>query len=309
MQARQKKLSQWCATVGVSALALMFLSPTACAQTALPSITVTLTIENSIFDNLMAANPELAAELVQEIITVPAQETLWGYLDWQHQPTTDAAAQWVIRLEQEEILLTLADGTIARDWTISLNHYAKIGSGNEFKLQRFNADTVIYRTGALKPTQDAHQFKTDIAAKLRQQLDTVFLELIEDQFLERIPLTSELVLDADNHFLIVPIRRADIRASAKTLFGVKFVASGNVDGGMTIRAESLIRSGDLSGFMIGRITEFSLPSVNIPLPAWWDDSLPNILGAASNMQVFMADYDLDAAAGADIDDGTILDPD
>lgn len=295
--------------LGACAAVLALSGQLALAQMELPRIAVRIEVENSIFDALIDSNPTLTADLVREKITEPAKESLWGYLDWRHQPLPDSAAQWIIRLEQQAVQLTLDDGSTARDWIIHLNHYARIGDGNEFKLQRFGENNVLYRAGTVRPTHDARQFKQDLADKLEQQLDDVFLRIVEDRFLERIPLASDIVFDPSQEMVIVPLRRSDIRATKETLFGVEFVSSSDLEGEMKIRAASQIRSGQRSGLMIGHITEFSLPSVSVPVPAWWDDRVADILANASEKNIYMVDYFLDAAAGTATSGGVVLEPD
>lgn len=291
------------------AFALSFKGAT--AQEDLPRVAVTIENASPIFDDLIRAHPALTAELVREHITVPAKDTRWGYLEWLDRPAPDAAAEWIIKLEQKDVEIALPNGSVGKGTRIQLNHYARIGDGDEFALKQFNQDTQLYSEISFVPTQDHRQFTTDLSGKLKEQLTDAFTTLIEDSFLKRIPLTRDIVFDTEKEFVIVPIRRSDIRATKDTILGIEFKSEEEFDGQMTIRAASLIPSGDRSGFIMGHITAFSLPRVELTadLPAWWDNSLPDIFENALEKTVYMVDYYLDPAAGAATAGGTVLVPD
>ncbi len=234
----------------------------------------------------------------------------FGFLEWRplepEAPKGDI--EWVLELVQEPEPITWKGKTFPGS-KISLRHYGVLGK-SRFELEQNPQETLLYGPGDVKPAQNPEKLKTRLLEQLDAQLSDDFRENASESLLSKITIADQLIVDAKNELLIIPIQLEDIKAKTDSSLGVRFKTNNGVDAYVVMTPLlAKVSDGDQQG-CVGMVSELKVPPIDdIELPQWWDDRFPEIFNPAHTVfEVYMHDYSRDPTAGAADDSGTAVDP-
>ncbi len=279
------------------------------AQTSRPAVPVVFENQSGLFTDLPAADIQVTAERVAEKICDIA-ERRWGFLEWcPAAANVNPGGRWLVRLESEAKTQTLPDGDTITNFIVHLRHYAEVG-GSEFKIYQTESAETLYDFGALRQDQSADKLRDDILDKLDEQIQTLVRGSTVRTAVGRIPVAQELILDADNQQIIVPLRlREDLRAEGEVVLRIAIKDAGSIGPGFKLEEAGGVENGERQGFIIGKVIDWDIHPLTPPIPTWWVEQLPDLLDQAEGVVVFMFDYSPSLSGLAGVDDGIILDPD
>ncbi len=252
----------------------------------------------------------LASELSQEL----------GFLKWRrlaadddeahqvgHEPTPPVDAKWLVKVEQETILVPTLEGDVVQGWKIWLRHYGDLGK-ETFELKQTLEGSQLYGWGEVLPKHNYVLLEARLRDKLPSQLDDDFLGWVSEHFLRKIAIADTVIVDDER--VIVPLRLEDIKAARESSLGVRLKTNDEVFGTVVMKPLSEVAEGDHLGLVQGKVSEIEDPSVdeNLGLPKWRHPKFPDIFAGAEALDVYMHLYRPDRTAGAATDSGNAWDP-
>jgi hypothetical protein len=265
-------------------------------------------LEAPSFSDLGEAGLALVAERATTTLSTRANRR-WGFLDWGPEPTSQPVADWIIALEEEKSSLTDESGDVFEDSVIRLVHSGAIGDTG-FDFEQTGNSATLYLWGQPKPVQAATVLADDIDERLDAQLGELLESLEVEKFLEKIPLGSTVIADAEKERVVVPLKIDDLRADRDSVLGVVFFDLAEETGHLELEtAATVTEEGANQGFVVGRIMDVVFVGITIPPRIWWHPLVADLISNASEIKVFMFKYSPSLAGNSATEGGVILDPD
>jgi len=304
---KQQHLRRFGAVVGAAALCVVIAGATAAAPDR-PTIRVVLKIDAPTFADLGDAGLAEVADRATAVLAERANRR-WGFLEWSADPASEPVAEWVISIDEEVLTVTDESGQAFADSIIRLDHSGIIGD-RTFDFDQGIDRRVLYQWGQPKPVQSATVLADDVETRLDAQLMELLDSFEVENFLEKIPLGTTLIADADKHRLVVPLKIEDLRADRESVLGVMFVAAADEEGLLELEAAaSVTEEGDQKGYVVGRIMDVIFVGITVPPRIWWNQEVADLIADSSDVKIFMLRYSPSLAGTPSTDGGVVLDPD
>jgi len=212
-------------------------------------------------------------------------------------------------LEEEVLALTDESGEVFEDSIIRLDHSGVIGD-TTFGFDQGVDRRILYQWGQPKPVQSATVLADDIDTRLGVQLGELLESFEVENFLEKIPLGTTLIADAEKHRLVVPLRIEDLRADRESVLGVVFMAPADQEGLLELEAAAAVtEEGDHKGYVVGRIMDVVFVGITVQPRIWWHQEVVDLITESSDVKIFMLQYSPSLSGTASTDGGVVLDPD
>lgn len=273
-----------------------------------PTIRVVFKVDAPTFSDLGETGIDEVAKRATATLSEKANRR-WGFLEWSADPASDPVAEWTIVLEEEVLALTDESGQVFEDSVIRLDHSGTIGD-TTFSFDQGLDRRVLYQWGQPKPVQSATVLADDIDTRLGSQLGELLESFEVENFLEKIPLGTTLIADAEKHRLVVPLKIEDLRADRESVFGVVFVAAADEEGLLELEAAAAVtEEGDQKGYVVGRIMDVIFVGITVPPRIWWNQEVADLIADSSDVKIFMLQYSPSLSGTASTDGGVVLDPD
>jgi len=289
------------------AICLIAVAGTGLAQTERPTVAVSFDMSQSPFAGMSAADRDDIAQAVVDKLATSATRR-WGFLDWvpagNGSVTADAA--WTIKIEVEVKTITV-NGVEFPAETVYLNHYADT-DGQAVRLHQSDEAQRLYDMGAPRPLQDPQGLKEDLLKKLGEQLDQLLNGRQVEQALFKVQLSDQLMFDENNEHIIVPFRLSDLRAEQEVQFKVRLVPVQAVRDDFELEEDGAVDEGEHEGYIIARIIDWSVRSIDVSTPEDWVPELPALMSSFDAAHVFLQDYSPSLSGAVNTDDGVVLDP-
>ena len=304
----QGRLSRVSVGVLLAVLVLVFPPGPALADDR-PLIQVNFNFEGVLFNGLSAEDRAAVESKVEEKICVLAEKR-WGFLDWSHEsPASANTAQWNVTLGMEIKQVTNDAGGTSTGFIGTLEHSGLLAA-RKFTFQQTEENETIYPMGRSIPFQDANALEDDISRQLDKQLGSLFESREVSGYLQQVPIVEEIIADAANTRILVPVQISDLRTQGDSVLAVFFIDPNNNRGRLDLEtAAEVPEEGQHKGYVIGRVTDLRLFPITITTPTWWDDQLSTILGTATDVKVYMISYSPSLAGSSTTDGNIVLDPD
>jgi len=154
------------------------------------------------------------------------------------------------------------------------------------------------------PFTDPAALEQDIGSQLDIQLDTLLVSDRVKIFLQSIPIAESVIADSEKARLVVPLKTRDLRTDVDSKLRVKFKRPDNWSGWLELEtAKEVSEEGQHTGYVIGELVKVRIDPFNFPTPTPWNDNLTTVVGSASEIKVYMEEYN--ASLGAESDVGGI----
>ena len=291
-----------------AAVLLVLVAGATLADPDRPSIRVVFKLDAPTFSDLDEADLVDVAERATATLSERANRR-WGFLEWAADPASEPVAEWIIVLEEEVLALTDESGEVFEDSIIRLDHSGVIGD-TTFGFDQGVDRRVLYQWGQPKPVQSATVLADDINTRLGVQLGELLESFEVENFLEKIPLGTTLIADAEKHRLVVPLRIEDLRADRESVLGVVFLAPADQEGLLELEAAAAVtEEGDHKGYVVGRIMDVVFVGITVQPRIWWHQEVVDLITESSDVKIFMLQYSPSLSGTASTDGGVVLDPD
>ncbi len=212
-------------------------------------------------------------------------------------------------IKEEVLTVTDESGDVFSDSVIRLEHSGVIGD-TTFDFDQTEDKRTLYLWGQPKPVQDSTVFADDIENRLQVQLGELLESFEVEKFLEKIPLGSTVIADAEKQRFVVPLKIEDLRADRDSVLGVVFFELAEEKGHLELEAAAVVpEEGANKGYVVGRILDVVFVGITIPPRIWWDPQVADLISDASDVKIFMFDYSPSLAGTTATEDGVVLDPD
>jgi len=273
-----------------------------------PSIRVVFKLDAPTFSDFEEADLARVAERAMDTLSARANRR-WGFLEWGAEPASEPVADWIIVLAEEVLAVTDESGEVFEDSVIRLEHSGVIGD-TTFGFDQSENRRTVYLWGQPKPVQAAAVLADDIEDRLDTQLGELLESFEVENFLEKIPLGSTLITDAEKHRLVVPLKIEDLRADRESVLGVVFMAPADQEGLIELEAAAAVtEEGDHKGYVVGRIMDVVFVGITVQPRIWWHQEVVDLITESSDVKIFMLQYSPSLSGTASTDGGVILDPD
>lgn len=294
--------------VGLCCLSMVFPVSNVLAEER-PSIRVSFEFEGQLFDRIPLENREDIKGKAEEKVCELAEER-WGFLDWTNdQSAADSAAAWKVKLKVDIRQITNDAGNQVPATIATLSHAGELAA-NEVPFRQTPINEEIYPIGRMIPFTDPTALDQDIEAQLVKQLDTLLVSDKVRIFLYSIPIAETVIADAEKARLVVPLKSRDLRTDVDSKLRVKFKRSDNWSGWLDLEtAKEVSEEGQHSGYVIGELVKVRIDPFNFPTPTPWNDHLSTVVESASEIKVYMEEYNASLVPGPVVGDGIAGEPD
>ncbi|MEM9057794.1 MAG: hypothetical protein AAGD86_09970, partial [Pseudomonadota bacterium] len=194
--------------------------PSLAAAEVRPKMHVEFVFETDLFDGMTDTEKQMVAEGVRARVIADAGRR-WGYLDWvaDAAPEDAAVPRWQVRLEAEELSVTMGDGQVITDSQIYLRHYAVL-DGAHRRLWEAPSEDLLYDLTDSRPLNNPPQLLSELETRLTEQLNTLLSNQSVGTALGGVPISDVIVLDPGKSRIMLPMRLIDLRAGKNTVFRV-----------------------------------------------------------------------------------------
>lgn len=274
-------------------LSLFLLAPAAALAKDLPVVEVRFNIDaGDRFDEILPQLGEIKTA-VEDKVRGKAQKN-YGFLNWlPDDEATNESARWNVTLKVEKRQVPIDENTTKTHYVGTLNHSWQL-AGNEDLFEQSPQDQEIYPLGKSIPFRDATTLRKNLLAQLDEPLDKL-LKSGDDVkwFVSNIPLVDKVITAVikGEKLILVPVKRRDLRAKNDSVLAVKFTHESK-EGQLDLEPRDEVgEAGQYNGFVVGRVTDLSLRSVELEkIPTWWDDKLSDLLPTGKEVKVYMMTY-------------------
>ncbi len=283
-------------------LCMVFSAPNLHAEER-PSIWVNFEFEGQLFERIPLENREVIKAGAEEKVCELAEER-WGFLDWTNeQASAESAAAWKVKLKVEIRQITNDAGNQIPATIATLSHTGDLGA-DPVSFRQTPMNETIYPIGRMIPFTDPAALEQDIGSQLDIQLDTLLVSDRVKIFLQSIPIAESVIADSEKARLVVPLKTRDLRTDVDSKLRVKFKRPDNWSGWLELEtAKEVSEEGQHTGYVIGELVKVRIDPFNFPTPTPWNDNLTTVVGSASEIKVYMEEYN--ASLGAESDVGGI----
>jgi len=283
-------------------LCMVFPAPNLHAEER-PSIWVNFEFEGQLFERIPMENREVIKAGAEEKVCELAEER-WGFLDWTNeQASAESAAAWKVKLKVEIRQITNDAGNQIPATIATLSHTGDLGA-DPISFRQTSMNETIYPIGRMIPFTDPAALEQDIGSQLDIQLDTLLVSDRVKIFLQSIPIAESVIADSEKARLVVPLKTRDLRTDVDSKLRVKFKRPDNWSGWLELEtAKEVSEEGQHTGYVIGELVKVRIDPFNFPTPTPWNDHLTTVVGSASEIKVYMEEYN--ASLGAESDVGGI----
>ena len=274
-----------------------------------PRVQVNFRFEGRLFDQrITTENRALIKSRAEEKVCELA-EARWGFLDWSNELSpAQSAAVWNITLSVEERSLPTDSGGTAQATIATLRHSGQVFS-DPFSFPQTEENETIYPLGRSIPFTDPQVLGDDVSTQIGNQLVNLLVSSEVWVFLESIPIVERVIADADESHIYVPLKNSDLRTDVDSILRVKFKSSDNKLGSLDLEtSEEVLAEGQYTGYVKSRVMDLRLSPITIATPTWWDPQLLAIIGSASEVKVYMNDYNASLAPGSVAVGGVVSEP-
>jgi hypothetical protein len=273
-----------------------------------PVIKVDFRFEGSLFERI-PEEKRTAIEVKAENELCDLAERRWGFLDWTNDPSTAAtSAEWIVTIKIETLDVTNNTGGLSEATIVTLNHTGSLASEATQFIQTEGNET-IYPIGSLIPVTDPTALGDDITSQLDHQLLSLLESSDVKTYLGEIPIVERIIADAENSRLVVPLRKSDLRTEEDSVLWVKFKDSKNRSSRLDLETfESVTEAGQYEGYVVAWVKDLRLHQVNINTPTDWDDKLLPVINSATDVKVYMNEYNASLTPGSVAVGGVVSEP-
>lgn len=287
---------------------LMLLAPAMLGADDRPVIGVKFSINGEESIDIDPESLKDIQENVENLISTRAEKR-WGFLNWtRSSPATQEAAQWLVTLKVEEIPVTTDNGGTTTGYIGTLQHSGQLGA-ETLEFDQTEENETIYPIGSYIPFKEATPLGSDLSRQLDKQLETLFQSMEVEGYLRQIPIVDEVIADAANSRVLVPIKMQDLQTGGDSVLAVIFLHDNNRGQLDLETAGEVSEEGQHNGYVIGRVKDLKLFPITIDTPTWWDDKLFAVIDSAEEVKVYMLSYSPSLSGGLNADNGLISEPD
>jgi len=285
-------------------LALVFPASSIWAEDR-PTIQVNFDFEGQLFDRIPAEDRAIIKARAEEKVCEIAEES-WGFLDWSNvQPRMANTAVWNVKLKVEIKRITNDAGNQISATIATLSHSGQLAA-ETFQFRQATEYEAIYPIGRMIPFTDPIALAEDVSSQLDKQLDTLLLDDKVKIFLQHIPIVERVIADAEMTRIVVPLKTSDLRTDVDSILRVKFKISDNWGDWLDLEtANEVSEEGQYTGYVVGELIKERLSGVDISTPTPWDDQLSAVFDSASEIKVYMEEYNASLVPNVD---GIVTDP-
>jgi hypothetical protein len=285
-------------------IALILLVPSSNLQAEeRPTIQVSFKLEGQDFEELPEETQAVIKSRAEEKVCDLAEER-WGFLDWTNEQSSDGhSVVWNINLKVENKEIPNTAGNLVTSPKATLGHSGQIGM-TQIPFPQTEENETIYPIGSMIPLNDAEALADDVSSQLEKQLVTLLESAKVKKFLQNIPIVERIVADTENSRIVVPVKTTDLRTDVDSVLRITFKRPDNWSGWLELEtAYRVPEDGPHTGYIYGELIKVRLNPITFPTPTPWNPELPGVVDSASEIKVYMEEYN--AILGAEPDVGGI----